>query len=131
MVSGVDYPKDRLGVILRATERNIEPPVKTHHQWADVDDVKVLIFEVDWSPEVHQLTDGRYLLRIGDQNLPFPASDISAMKEGKRRRVTEARFTGDREGAAHDFMRFHSSHVVDSIDSGHPILLLSREELEK
>jgi predicted HTH transcriptional regulator len=41
------------------------------------------------------LTDGRYLLRVGDQNLPFPASDIIAMKEGKRRRVIEAQFRGD------------------------------------
>jgi len=93
--SGVGYPQDRLLVILRATERNIRPPIKTHHQWVDVDNVKVLLFEVDWSPEVHQLTDGRYLLRVGDQNLPFPASDIAAMKEGKRRRVTEAQFIGE------------------------------------
>jgi len=93
--TGVDYPNDRLEVILRATERNIRPPIKTHSQWVKVDNVKVLVFEVDWSPEVHQLTDGRYLLRVGDQNLPFPASDIIAMKEGKRRRVIEAQFRGD------------------------------------
>ena len=93
--TGLDYPKDRLEVILRATERNIRPLIKTHNQWANVDNIKVLVFEVDWSQEVHQLTDGRYLLRVGDQNLPFPASDIAAMKEGKRRRVTEAQFIGE------------------------------------
>ncbi|MCK4727989.1 MAG: putative DNA binding domain-containing protein [Desulfobacterales bacterium] len=93
--TGLDYPKDGLEVILRATERNIRPLIKTHHQWANVDNIKVLVFEVDWSQEVHQLTDGRYLLRVGDQNLPFPASDIAAMKEGKRRRVTEAQFIGE------------------------------------
>ena len=92
--TGIDYPNDRLEVILRATERNIRPPIKTHSQWVKVDNVKVLVFEVDWSPEVHQLTDGRYLLRVGDQNLPFPASDIIAMKEGKRRRVIETQFMG-------------------------------------
>ena len=90
--NGVDYPQDRLGVILRATERNVQPALKTHYQWADLDETKILIFEVDWRPEVHQLSDGRYLLRVGDQNLPFPASDIAAMKEGKRRRVIEAKF---------------------------------------
>jgi len=93
--SGVDYPQDRLGVILRAAERNVRPAVKTHYQWADLDETKVLIFEVDWSPEVHQLSDGRYLLRVWDQNLPFPASDIAAMKEGKRRKVIEGKFVGD------------------------------------
>jgi ATP-dependent DNA helicase RecG len=93
--SGVDYPQDRLGVILRATERNVRPAIKTHYQWTDLDETKVLIFEVDWSPEVHQLSDGRYLLRVGDQNLPFPASDIAAMKEGKRRKVIEAKFVAE------------------------------------
>ncbi len=93
--TGLDYPKDRLEVILRATERNIRPLIKTHHQWANVDKIKVLVFDVDWSQEVHQLTDGCYLLRVGDQNLPFPASDIAAMKEGKRRRATEAQFIGE------------------------------------
>ena len=93
--TGVDYSQDRLEVILRVTERNIRPVLKTHYQWAHVDDVKVLVFEVDWSQEAHHLTDGRYLLRVGDQNLPFPASDIAAMKEGKRRRVTETQFIGE------------------------------------
>ncbi len=42
--------------------------------------------------DVHQLTDGRYLLRVDDKNVPFLARDIEAMKDGKRRRVTETRF---------------------------------------
>jgi len=54
-----------------------------------------MLFDVDWSSDVHQLTDGRYLLRIGDKNMPFPAQDIAALKEGKRRRVTEARFVAE------------------------------------
>ena len=93
--TGVDYPPDRLDVILRALQRLVRPPLKARHQWVDLDNVQVLVFEVDWSPEVHQLSDGRYLLRVGDKNLPFPASDITAMKEGKRRRVTESRFISE------------------------------------
>ena len=54
-----------------------------------------MLFDVDWRSDVHQLTDGRYLLRIGDKNMPFPAQDIAALKEGKRRRVTEARFVAE------------------------------------
>ena len=101
--TGVDYPPDRLDVILKAPKRLVKPPLKAHYQWVDIEGVKVLVFEVDWSPEVHQLTDGRYLLRVGDRNLPFPASDIDAMKEGRRRRVTEARFIP--EASIHDLDR--------------------------
>jgi len=50
---------------------------------------RVWVFETDWSAQVHQLTDGRYLLRTGSQNLPFPAGDIEAMKASRRQRATE------------------------------------------
>jgi len=89
--TGVDYPQDRLRVILNAPRNLVRPPLKARYLWAELDGHKILVFEVDWSPEVHQLADGRYLLRIGDKNVPFPASDIAAMKEGKKRRVTESR----------------------------------------
>jgi len=49
--------------------------------------------EWDWllrNPE-GQFTDGRYLLRVGDHNQPFPAEQIQALKAGKRRRVAEVR----------------------------------------
>lgn len=46
---------------------------------------------VDYPPDRLELTDGRYLLRVGDKNMPFPASDIEAIKAGKRKRVTESR----------------------------------------
>mgnify|MGYP005836619841 CR=1 FL=1 len=90
--TGVNYPEDRLDVILGAPQRLVTPPLKVHHRRVALEAVQVLVFEVDWSLEAHQLSDGRYLLRVGDKNLPFPASDIAAMKEGKRRRVTESRF---------------------------------------
>ncbi len=93
--TGADYPEDRLRVILNAPRRLVNPPLKTAYQWVDLGNVRVLVFEVDWSPEVHQLSDSRYLLRVGDKNLPFPASDIAAMKEGKRRRLTESRFIAE------------------------------------
>lgn len=98
--TGINYPKDRLQVILRAPNRLVRPPLKVRSQWIKLENVKLLVFEVDWSPEEHQLTDGRYLLRVGDKNLPFPARDIAAMKEGKRRRITESRFIP--EGSIHD-----------------------------
>ncbi len=93
--TGVDYPKDRLQVILKAPKKLVKPPLKARHQWVELDGFKILVFEVDWSPEVHQLSDGRYLMRIGDKNMPFPASDIAAIKAGKRKRITESRLILD------------------------------------
>ena len=91
-VTGVDYPDDRLEVLRRAGETHVRPPLKVRLREAELNGVKILLFETDWSPEVHQLSDGRYLLRIGDSNSPFPAEQIEAIKAGKRRRVAEARF---------------------------------------
>ncbi len=109
-LTGLNYPPDRLSVILQAPQQRVHPPLKARHHQADVDGVQILVFEVDWSPEVHQLSDGRYVLRVGDKNLPFPASDIVAMKEGKRRRATESRFIpeaslGDLDPALFDELR--------------------------
>jgi ATP-dependent DNA helicase RecG len=95
MPTGVDFPPDRLEVIVQAPKTHITPPVKASYQWATVGEVPVLVFEVDWSSEVHQLKDGRYVLRVADSNMPFSATDIAAMKEGKRRRVTELQFIHD------------------------------------
>ncbi|MDR7415278.1 MAG: ATP-binding protein [Armatimonadota bacterium] len=47
------------------------------------------VFETDWSPQVHQLSDGRYLYRHNDQNLPFPATDIEAIKNARRKLIWE------------------------------------------
>ena len=91
-VTGVDYPHDRLKVLEEAPKARVRPSLKARYQWVKLDGRPVLVFEVDWSPEVHQLTDGRYLLRVGESNMPFPAEDIQAMKAAKRRRLTEMRF---------------------------------------
>ncbi len=91
-VTGVDYPEDRLEVLRRAPQTHVRPPLKVRLHQAELQGRGIVLFETDWSPEVHQLTDGRYLLRIGDSNMPFPADQIEAVKAGKRRRVTEARF---------------------------------------
>jgi ATP-dependent DNA helicase RecG len=91
-VSGVDYPADRLKILRAAPKTHVRPALRAHIQEGSLEDKSILLFEVDWSMGVHQLTDGRYLLRVDDKNVPFPAQDIEAMKEGKRRRVTETRF---------------------------------------
>lgn len=94
-VSGADYPEDRLKILRSAPKTHIKPAVKARIREGKLNGKPVLLFEVDWSMEAHQLSDGRYLLRIDDKNIPFPAADIEAMKEGKRRRVTETRFVSE------------------------------------
>lgn len=70
----------------------IRPRLKFRMEEISLKGQRVWVFETDWSPEVHQLTDGRFLLRVGSQNLPFHALDIEAMKASRRQRATEARF---------------------------------------
>jgi len=94
-VSGMTYPEDRMAVLVAAPKRLVQPPLRVQVIKGKLEDKPVLVFEVDWSIESHQLTDGRYLLRCDDKNMPFAASDIEALKEGKRRRVTETRFIGE------------------------------------
>ena len=102
-VTGVDYPEDRLKVLRAAPKTHIRPPVRASIQEGKLAGKPILFFETDWSMEVHQLADGRYLLRVDDKNVPFPARDIDAMKEGKRRRVTETRFIAEATLADLDF----------------------------
>jgi ATP-dependent DNA helicase RecG len=52
----------------------------------------LLHFKVDWSPQVHQLSDGRYLLRVRDSNMPFDAHKISALKSSKAQGLLEMIF---------------------------------------
>jgi ATP-dependent DNA helicase RecG len=94
-VSGMTYPEDRIAVLVAAPKRLVQPPMRVQVIKGKLEGKPVLVFEVDWSIESHQLTDGRYLLRCDDKNMPFAASDIETLKEGKRRRVTETRFIGE------------------------------------
>ena len=91
-VTGVNYPPDRVAVLQRACERLVQPPIRPRMKEAELEGKKILVFETDWSPEVHQLHDGRYVLRIGASNTPFPAEQIESIKAGKRRRVAESRY---------------------------------------
>jgi ATP-dependent DNA helicase RecG len=73
----------------------IRPALKFRAQEISLQRQRVWLFETDWSPEVHQLTDGRYLFRSGSHNLPFPAADIEAIKASRRQRTTEMQYVMD------------------------------------
>lgn len=82
-------PRYHLNNFTRQVRDMIVPPLAFQSQEVVVHDERVWIFEVDWSPEVHRLTDGRYLLRVGSSNQPFDAAKIHAIKESRLQRTTE------------------------------------------
>jgi ATP-dependent DNA helicase RecG len=85
----------RLDVIHRQIQDLVRPWLIFRFSEVELEGQRVWVFETDWSAEVHQLTDGRYLLRVGSQSLPFPARDIEAMKRSRLQRVTEMQFLPD------------------------------------
>lgn len=91
-VTGVPHPEDRLAVLRRAAgERQyVVPPLRYQVQDVMATTGELLLhFSIDWSPQVHQLADGRYLLRVGDSNVPFDAQRIAALKATKEQGLTE------------------------------------------
>lgn len=73
----------------------IRPPLRFQRDEIQVEGRRVWVFTTEWSPEVHHLSDGRYLFRVGESNEPFPAEDIEAIKAGRRQRVTEEQIVPD------------------------------------
>ncbi len=94
-LTGVLVAEDRLPVILTAGQnRNyVNPPLPVRaRELRTADGHRLLHFTVDWSPNVHQLADSRYLLRVKDQNAPFPAEQIAALKAAKTQGLWERSF---------------------------------------
>jgi len=89
-VTGVDLPDDKLAVVMDAARSRCVPPVAYGSREVMDGGLLLLHFSVDWSPEVHDLTDGRTLLRRRDQNMPFSQADVAA----SRRRRPKASWRG-------------------------------------
>lgn len=94
-ITGIPHPADKLELFRDAPHsRNyVTPPLRYEiDEMRTNDGLLVLHFLVDWSPEVHQLADGRYLLRVGDANIPFAAERITALKATKGQGLIERSF---------------------------------------
>lgn len=92
--TGVPHPEDKIRLFLQAPrDRNyVDPPLPVWSREVQTPTGRLLHFTVDWSPVVHRLTDGRYLLRVRDANVPFPAEQIAALKQTKAQGLLERSF---------------------------------------
>lgn len=91
-VTGVDQPEDELALIKAAARDRCLPPVDYRCEVANRDGLLLLHFSVEWSPFVHDLTDGRTLLRARDQNMPFSQADVAALKATKAQGLVERQY---------------------------------------
>jgi ATP-dependent DNA helicase RecG len=94
-ITGVPHATPSIALFLRVPEdRNyIQPPLNAEvRQIRTADGKTLLYFAVDWSPTVHHLADGRYMLRVNDANMPFDADLISALKHTKAQGLIERSF---------------------------------------
>jgi ATP-dependent DNA helicase RecG len=94
-VTGLPYAPDKIQLMLQGPgNRNyLDPPLRYDGRELQLPDGKRLLhFEVEWSHTVHRLTDGRYLLRVKDSNMPFPADQIAALKQTKAQGLFERSF---------------------------------------
>lgn len=90
-VTGVQYPPDKEQILRESPKKYIRPQLKPKIEIVGYEGKKLWVFQQDWVPTVHQLSDGRYLYRIGDTNVPFPADQIEAIKLAKRQAAFEMR----------------------------------------
>lgn len=73
-VTGIPHPPRVVEFLQRAPFElsYVRPSLPVRITEARTDEgLLVLHFQVDWSPEAHQLADGRYLRRLNDQNARF------------------------------------------------------------
>lgn len=94
-VTGVPHPDDKIRLLLGVPkDRNyVSPPLPCRvREVVSPEGLRLLQFEVDWSPSVHLLADSRCLLRVRDRNEPFDKDKIAALKKSKGEGLFERTF---------------------------------------
>jgi len=92
VLSGVPHREDRIRFLEHAPAdpNYTDPPLPARPLRLQTDDGLLLLrFEVSVSPVVHRLANGRYLLRVRDANVPWPADQIAALKATKAQGLFE------------------------------------------
>lgn len=85
----------KLAAFVHQVRSMIQPPLRFQSHEIVIQSKRVWVLETDWSAEVHRLTDGRYLLRVGDSNQPFDADKIQAIKSNRLQRTTEMQIVSE------------------------------------
>lgn len=94
-VTGLGLAEDRIPLVLGVPQdRNyLNPPVPARVRRLQTPCGNCLLhFAVDWSPTVHPVAGGRYLLRTRDRNEPFDAGQIAVLKTAKTQELWERSF---------------------------------------
>jgi ATP-dependent DNA helicase RecG len=90
--TGVPHPQDKLRLLLGVpSDRNyLQPPVRSSARRVQgAGGLLLLHFQVESSLDVHRLADGRYVRRVNDANMPFPAEEIATLKRTKAQGLVE------------------------------------------
>jgi ATP-dependent DNA helicase RecG len=80
---------DEVEMALQAAVEKCRPPVEARWHQAAAEDGPVFSIVVNRSPELHSLSDGRVLVRTGDENRPLSGEEI--------RQLAATKSTGDFE----------------------------------
>jgi ATP-dependent DNA helicase RecG len=94
-ISGVPHAEDRIRLLLGVPkDRNyVVPPLPCRvRKLTTPEGLYLLHYEVDWSPDVHLLSDSRCLLRVFDRNSPFASDKVAALKAAKAQGLLERSF---------------------------------------
>lgn len=94
-ITGIPHPDDKLRMFRETpgSDNYVQPSPRFQVQGVRAPGDQLLLhFTVDSSPEVHHLANGKYLMRIADRNMPFPAEQIAALKNTKGQGLIERSF---------------------------------------
>lgn len=91
-VLGLDCSEEQLQQIADTPRNLVKPALSPKVERIDYEGEILLKFKVAPSPVPHQLADGRYLLRVGRENLPFSADQVGALKQARAQTLYERQF---------------------------------------
>ncbi|MEI7482901.1 MAG: ATP-binding protein [Elusimicrobiota bacterium] len=90
--SGLPYTEKQVSKLLEIPASRIDPPLSAKSHIYNSGVRKILLFETGPSLVTHRTTNGKYLYRDHDRNLPMDADRIAHAKALKKQSLTEHAF---------------------------------------
>ena len=90
--SGLPFTDKQLAKLVEIPSSRIDPPLSAKPEICSCGGQKVLLFETGPSLVTHRTTNGKYLYRDHDKNLPMDADRIAHAKALKKQSLTEHAF---------------------------------------